>query len=427
MNPKVLLVAYQCGAGMGSVSQIGWEWFERLRQHQPVTLVTHVRNRPAIDAALSASAEDPARAEIIYIDTEWFAGPLYRLASRLFPKSQHSVFLVTSLDYFLFDFMACRRLKRDAQAGRWDVLHRVTPVTTAAPTRLARLRLPTVVGPLNCGLKDPDGFATVMRQEATWLLHVRKLTRLFDALIGSTRRADRILVASKSTLAAIGASCRHLCQPMLENGVELSRFKATPWPKAPDAATPLRVLFVGRLVPVKCLDLLIRALRQAHDAGVNLTLDVVGDGPMGPEWQDLCTRLGMTAQVRFHGAASAEQVAEHMRQCHVLCLPSVRESGGAVLLEAMACARPVIALDFGGPGEIVTPDVGVLIRPESPAHVIDELARLLAHVPQHPNSWRARGIAARQRVEQRYSWNSKIDEARRLYAELMHKRSHSAC
>ena len=52
MNRRcILLVAYQCGPGMGSVSQIGWEWYTRLCESHDVTLVTHPRNRPALAAA----------------------------------------------------------------------------------------------------------------------------------------------------------------------------------------------------------------------------------------------------------------------------------------------------------------------------------------------------------------------------------------
>ena len=63
----------------------------------------------------------------------------------------------------------------------------------------------------------------------------------------------------------------------------------------------------------------------------------------------------------FHGAQPLDAVARFMQACHVFCLPSVRESGGAVLLEAMASARPVIALDFGGAGELVDEYVGALL------------------------------------------------------------------
>ncbi len=72
MRHKVLLSAYQCGAGMGSVSQIGWEWCARLAQCVDLTLVTHIRNQPAIEAQRAQLGAT----EIIYINTEWFAGPL---------------------------------------------------------------------------------------------------------------------------------------------------------------------------------------------------------------------------------------------------------------------------------------------------------------------------------------------------------------
>src|SRR5579863_8566640 len=83
---RVLMSAYQCAPGMGSVSQIGWEWYSRMAVRVPLTLVTHIRNRPALEAA----GAPLHNSEIVYIDTEWFAGPVYRVASRLFPKSQHA-------------------------------------------------------------------------------------------------------------------------------------------------------------------------------------------------------------------------------------------------------------------------------------------------------------------------------------------------
>ncbi|MDP1525812.1 MAG: glycosyltransferase [Rhodocyclaceae bacterium] len=420
----LLLVAYQCGPGMGSVSQIGWEWYSRLAAEQAVTLVTHVRNR----AALEAAGAPLAGSEIIYIDTEWFAGPLYRLACRLFPRSEHSVFLVSSLDYFLFDFSSWRALRRRLAAGAiWSVLHRVTPVTLAAPTWLGRLGLPTVIGPLNSGLSDPQGFGAVMRDESTWLLKVRNLSRLLDAALGSSKRAARILTATHTTLMAIAPRHHARCRMMLENGVELTRFVPTPWPALADGNAPLRILFVGRLVPVKCLDLLLRALANLRGRGVPAQLTVVGDGPLRSEWEALATSLGIAAETSFVGAQPIDAVAAQMRACHVFCLPSVRESGGAVLLEAMASARPVIALNYGGPGEIVSNDFGALLPLHSPAQVVADLTDTLAGIHAAPEDWRRKGEAGRRQVEQRYSWPAKIAAAQHTYNELVVERNLSCC
>ncbi len=414
-SQRVILVAYQCGPGMGSVSQLGWEWYSRLAGERPVTLVTHVRNRAALEAA---GAPLPGT-DIRYIDTEWFAGPLYRTAQRLFRGGEHGVFMISSLDYFAFDLAAYRQLRRDLRAGRLDaaVVHRVTPVTTAAPSWLGRLKLPLVIGPLNCGLGNPKGFSATVRAESTWLVHLRNLGRLYDGLLGSTRRARRILVASRATLASVAGRYRDKCRKMLENGVDLDRFVASPWPDAP-LGRPLRVLFVGRLVPVKGVDMLLHAVSEVVGAGQEIQLDVVGDGPMRKQWNALAGKLGLAENVTFHGALEHAAVARQMAACHVFCLPSVRESGGAVLLEAMACARPVIALDFGGPGEIVDDEVGCLVPLTNPERVKAALTRALLDVCASPERWRQRGLAGRDRVEQQHGWPAKIAAALSIYREL---------
>ena len=122
---------------------------------------------------------------------------------------------------------------------RWDVLHRVTPVTLAAPTWLGRLGIPTVIGPLNSGLTDPPGFSAILRQESTWLVKVREFGRLFDGVIGSSRRAARLLTATKATLNGIPQKFRSRCLTMVENGIDLSRFPASPWPATPDPNNPV--------------------------------------------------------------------------------------------------------------------------------------------------------------------------------------------
>lgn len=416
---RLLLVAYQCGPGLGSVSQIGWEWYARLAQQQPLTLVTHVRNKAALT---TAGAPFPG-SDILYIDTEWFAGPLYRLARRLFPRSEHSVFLLSSLDYFLFDFVAYRRLRTAMSAGQsWELIHRVTPVTQAAPTWLGRLGLPLIVGPLNSGLKDPQGFAQIMRQESTWLLPLRGLGKLLDSLIGSTRRASRLLIATRSTLKSVSPRYHERCIPMIENGVDLSQFHATPWPAAPNHTQALRVLFVGRLIPAKALDILLHAIALLKEQGAGIHLSVIGEGPMRQDWERLSHELKLSDYVCFMGAKPSHDVAQAISACHVLCLPSVRESGGAVLLEAMASARPVIAMNYGGPAEVVNPAVGSLVNMTNPEQARAGIARELKDIIDHPASWAARGNTGRRRAEACYSWSAKVFAATRLYAEVIAER-----
>jgi len=96
----------------------------------------------------------------------------------------------------------------------------------------------------------------------------------------------------------------------------------------------------------------------------------------------------------------------------------VRESGGAVLLEAMACGRPVVALNFGGPAEIVDDQVGAAIDAGSPQQLVERLAATLRDVIDEPAAWRARAQAAGVRARERFSWDAKVSQALALYREV---------
>ena len=414
---RVLLSAYQCGAGMGSVSQIGWEWYKRLSRPCQVTLLTHVRNRTAL-AAAGAPLDD---SNVIYIDTEWFAGPLYRFASRCFPRSEHPKFLIASLDFFVYDYLATRHCKRLQKSGQpWDIVHAVTPVSPLAATRLHTLAIPLLLGPWNGALASPTTFPEIMQAESKWLYPVRNFGRVIDFFAGSTRKAAMILTATASTLAGIPARYRAKCRFMLENGVDLELFKPAPWPPTPADDTPLRIAFVGRLLPVKGVAMLLEAM-AALDFPVQLT--IVGEGPERSALERMSGKLGLAEQVLFTGNLPLNEVAQILQQAHVFCLPSVRESGGAVLLEAMAIGRPVIAIDFGGPAEIVDDGVGAKLPATGKADVVQGLIEQLENVRRQPELWIARGQEGRRRVELNYSWDAKIAGAVACYRELLEPKS----
>ncbi|MCV2368870.1 glycosyltransferase [Roseateles oligotrophus] len=416
----LLMVAYQCGPGLGSVSQIGWQWFSGMTERRPTTLVTHVRNRAAIEAAPPL----PAQARVIYIDTEWFAGPLYRLAKRLFPRSEHAVFMLSQLDWFLFDALALRRLSllqgQQAASQAWQLLHLVTPVTVSAPTRLHRLGLPVVRGPLNCGLPVPAGFESLLRDDAMGLSRLRLLPRLLEAVLGSLRHSRAVLVATAATRAALPSRQRSSAINMLENGVDPQAFNCAAVPAhSYRQGNALRICFVGRLVAVKALPLLLRAMARLQVGGTRFELEVVGEGPMRAQWQADAEALGLSGCINWRGALAAPGVAEAMQRCQVFCLPSVRESGGAVLLEAMACGRPVIAMKFGGPAEIVDEQVGWCVPMDDTETAVAGLQAALLEAHAAPELARAKGECGRQRVLARHSWAAKLDAAEAVYSNVL--------
>jgi glycosyltransferase involved in cell wall biosynthesis len=194
-----------------------------------------------------------------------------------------------------------------------------------------------------------------------------------------------------------------------ENGVDLSIWSP---PTAPiEATTNGRFVFIGRLVDWKRLDFVLQALVDCPGA----TLEVIGDGAMRDPWAATSRKLGIADRVKWLGWLSQTECAKRLHGATALVLPSIYECGGAVVLEAMACAVPVIALRWGGPAEYIDASCGILIPPSDEASIIkgfSEAQRLLATDPALQSRL---GSAGRQRVETHFDWNQKVERMLGIY------------
>jgi teichuronic acid biosynthesis glycosyltransferase TuaC len=134
------------------------------------------------------------------------------------------------------------------------------------------------------------------------------------------------------------------------------------------------VMFAGRVVPAKGVRELLTAWLDLARHDSNLHLAVVGDGPVRAELQARCAAADLAGRAHFPGALPAGQVAEWMQACDVFCLPSHTEGHPNVLVEALACGRPVVATPVGGILEIVDKHNG-LLTPVGDAVLLAEALR----------------------------------------------------
>ena len=129
---------------------------------------------------------------------------------------------------------------------------------------------------------------------------------------------------------------------------------------------PVRLLTVGALAEKKGHTHLLDALAQLRTRR-EATLDLVGGGELREPLEEQVRRLGLSEAVRFHGELPKERVAELMRGADLFVLPSLHETFGCVLIEAMASGLPSVATRVGGVPEVLTPEAGVLVAPRDPA------------------------------------------------------------
>jgi len=247
-----------------------------------------------------------------------------------------------------------------------------------------------------------------------------RLFRAAEKLLG--RVSDRLVGVSDATVAdlvRLGVAARERFA-VIPLGLNLDRFLAVERADgqyvrdalgaAPD--TFLAVV-VGRLVPIKRVDLALRALARLRLDGVPAMLAVVGDGELRKELTELAVNLGLTDAVHFLGYRS--DIAEIMAASDVALLTSDNEGTPVSLIEAAAAARPAVATAVGGVSEVVSPNTGEL----APAGDHLGLAAGLALLANDPALRRERGALAREHVRSRYSAKRLLADIDNLYDELI--------
>ncbi|WP_422000191.1 glycosyltransferase family 4 protein [Roseovarius mucosus] len=418
-RPRVLAIAEAANPEWVSVPLVGWSLATALREVAEVHIVTQIRNR---DAFLRAGLTEGV--DFTAIDSEALARPLWALGERLRMgqgKGWTTLQLINALSYPWFEHLVWRQFGEAIRAGRYDIVHRITPLSPTISSSLsgkcARAGVPFVLGPLNGGVPWPAGFDAERRREREYLSYLRSAYKALPGRTATLRHAAAILAGSRHTMGELPGFARAKTVYLPENAIDPARFSRIATP-APDG--PLRAAFVGRLVPYKGPDMLIEAAAPLLRAG-RLHLDLVGDGPMMPVLRAQADALGVAAHITFHGWLEHAHVQDVLATCHLFAFPSIREFGGGVVLEAMALAVPPLIVDYAGPGELVTASRGVKVPLGSRAEIIAGFAAALQNLSQDRAALAAMGQAGRAWVLEQATWAAKAGQVRAIYDALLAK------
>jgi glycosyltransferase involved in cell wall biosynthesis len=419
---RVLLIAELCNPGWVSVPLEGWSHGRAIAALTDTHLVTHVRNRDNITKAGLIEGHD-----FTAIDSSLADDPLALISGLLggrfgTNRGWTTLTAFSTLSYYYFERLVWRRFERDIRARAYDIVHRLTPLSPVTPSllakRCARAGVPFVLGPLNGGLPWPRGFGGVRIREREWLSYVRRAYRWLPGYRSTRAHAAAIIVGSRATRSELSPSHLEKAVYIPENAVDPARFDQQ---VGGPAQRPLRIAFVGRLVPYKGADMLLEAAAPLARAG-EVTLDIIGDGPELPALRALAQREAISGSVSFAGWVGHRELKERLAGCHVLGFPSIREFGGAVVVEAMALGLVPIVIDYGGPGELVTPATGFALPLGPRTQIVRDLRSVLERLAVDPSVIRPMGARARDRVLRGFTWPAKAAQVREVYRWVLGRR-----
>jgi glycosyltransferase involved in cell wall biosynthesis len=403
---RICIVAEHASTRFGGEAILPVHYFRLLRSRGvECWMVVHARTQSEVMEMFPNEID-----RILFVPDRWIQKLLFYL-SRFLPRrlSEATLGLLNQLITQFCQRAIVRGLIRDR---RIDVIHQPIPVAPRFPSVLFGLGAPVVIGPLNGGMDYPPAF----RRSESWMTRVALVIARLFANVGNTllpgkKYASVVLVANERTRRSLPSGIRGRVVELVENGIDVGIWQSAQGTSV--NAVP-RFVFIGRLMDWKAVDVAIRALANVPSA----ELDIIGDGPMLNAWQSLAAELGLKDRVHFSGWLTQSECANRLLNSIALVLPSLYECGGAVVLEAMAMGKPVIATRWGGPADYLDSSCGVFVEPESYAGLVAGFAEAMRRLLDSPSLARSMGAAGRVRAVRDFDWQHKVDKMIGIYRSV---------
>lgn len=406
---RVLLLGPDCDPERVSIPFVTYSHAAALAELHDVTLVA----RTAAEDALRRAKASFRAIEVVRLP--WLER-IYAWSVRRIFRNNFTSQALTAFGYPLylaFEWYAWRQLRSRIFAGEFDVVLRIAPMTAVLPSPFAfflrKGPIPFVIGPINGGLPYVQGFSQA-KNERQWISGLRNLYRFLPFARSTYRNAAAIIAASSQTYAEFVA---HRDKLFFVPEPGIGRAQCSDDSRRPQPDAKLDLIFVGGLIPCKACDLALRAAAPLLRKGL-ASFSILGDGPERERLEQLAKSLEIEKIVSFCGWVSHAEVIKRMKAADVMVFPSVRDFGAGVVFEALAMGAVPVVADFGGPGDIVHPEVGYKVTLTNESDMVSQMEKILTGLATDRdllNRLRRQGMAyARERL----TWDAKAQSTTRV-------------
>jgi glycosyltransferase involved in cell wall biosynthesis len=396
------MLAFACEPDFGSEPEVGWRWASEMGRYADITVVTDEGHRSAVEAWLNRHRDDERH------PTFHFFGP-GPSGSRLFRWFGYR-------GYYRWWMRKVRPfIAALHRTNRFDLMHHVTYAGCRYSTAVWDQGAPVIWGPV--GGLEPMPFDVIpWNQPKTAIFEVARnlgnhLAR--SHLQRGARQSALVLSSTQETqdaFARAGVKADLMPTIGIEKEVLVDRI-----PTAHEG--PLRLVFAGRLLALKGLAVAIQAVGKVPE----VVFTIIGEGPFGEAARVLTKELNLESRITFRPMMKRPELIKEYIAHDVLVYPSFHDSGGFVVLEAMASGLPVICLDCGGPGIAVQDGCGMRIPLMNRSKIVDALATAIRRYDTNRHLIAEEGSNARRSVEENYLWLRKAEKMAVHYEVVMGK------
>lgn len=404
---QILLAAYACDPDKGSEPGIGWNWAVTLaNQGHKVHCLTSKHNQTNV--LLSMENRVISDIEFHFIGVwAWL-----ELLRNLLP------FPIIYLHYLVWQYQAYRYAIVLRKSTSIDLVHHVTYGSIQLGSHMWRLEIPFIFGPVGGGEKIPGQLKKYLgfgwgKEICRTIVEV-VLFDVFKTARRCLRKATLVLVTNPGTCqlaARLGAT---KVEYFLDMGIK----NATPpmLKKQEFADRPFNLLWVGKLVAIKGLDMVLEGLKEANNPNTSLT--VVGNGLLKNYYKLKARRLGISRQVHFISYLPYNELKKLYISHDALVYCPLRSAFGGQLLEAMSYGLPVIGLDLHGAGFFLPEEAGIKLKLNKNEQITQKIGQAINKMAGSFERYQTMSIHAYQFAVE-HEWRYKVDTMIQKYQKIL--------
>lgn len=400
---KILYIAFACNPYAGSEAQCGWSWVVTMRKHVDVSVITRLENREPIERYMRENNINNIK--IYYHDIpSWFN--IYNKTGKYY-----------HVYYLMWQKTLGKMIKKLYRQNKYAYIHHVTLGDFRVTCNLKNIPAKFIFGPIGGAQLTPAVFSEYIQED---LRHEKKreLINKFVIWLPTYRkalnRAEWIFAANKETQAYIQRYLKNpnKCHVLTENGVLKEKLKEMPIKEKREIVS---LIWAGRMVNRKGLVFLLDVIANVS-AKKSFELILVGDGPEKNKLENRIKELHLGERVRMIGKVTYEEMQYLYNKSDIFVFPSLRETTGTVLFEAMANGIPVITFNQNGADMLIDETCGIKVNIfQSLEDIKKDFAAAISSLVDCSEKRCILGQRAYQKIVQQYTWEEKCEKFLKEY------------